>query len=96
MRLTQRDNQIPQNLRIYALCEWSNTLWSTFGQFKTSLFAQGGFLFTFMQGTVRSARQVGLLFYAEHQRRCQQLRSHHSDQDAQTRLSGRYRCLRAL
>ena len=54
------------------------------------------FLFTFMQGTVRSARQFGLLFYAEHQRRCQQLRSHHSDQDAQTRLSGRYRCLRAL
>ena len=37
------NNQIPQNLRIYALCEWSNTLWSTFGQFKTSLFAQGGF-----------------------------------------------------
>ena len=91
-----RDNQIPQNLCIYALCEWSKTLWSTFGQFKTSLFAQGGFLFAFMQGTARSVRQFGLLFYAKHQRRCQQLRSHHSDQDAQTRLSGRYRCLRAL
>ena len=54
------------------------------------------FLFAFMQGTAQSVRQFGLLFYAEHQRRCQQLRSHHSDQDAQTRLSGRYRCLRAL
>lgn len=96
IRPTQRDNQIPQNLCIYALCEWSKTLWSTFGQFKTSLFAQGGFLFAFMQGTARSVRQFGLLFYAKHQRRCQQLRSHHSDQDAQTRLSGRYRCLRAL
>lgn len=66
---SQRDNQIPQNLRIYALCEWSKTLWSTFGQFKTSLFAQGGFLFALMQGTARSVRQFGLLFYAKHQRK---------------------------
>lgn len=38
MRLTRRDNQIPQNLRIYALCEWSKTLWSTFDQLITSLY----------------------------------------------------------
>ena len=43
MRLTQRDNHPPQNLCYYALCECSKTLWSTIGQFKTSLFAQGGF-----------------------------------------------------
>ena len=36
---------------------------------KTSLFAQGGFLFAFMQGTARSVRQFLLLFYAKHQRK---------------------------
>ena len=29
---SRRDDQIPQNLRYYALCECSKTLWSTFGQ----------------------------------------------------------------